>query len=90
MKYYTYILECNDGTLYTGWTTDIDKRVLAHNGVGTKTGAKYTSVRRPVKIVYQEECDGKSQAMKREIEIKKMNRAVKLGLINGNNHSIDL
>ncbi len=88
MKYYTYILECNDGTLYTGWTTDIDKRVLAHNE--SKTGAKYTSARRPVKIVYQEECDGKSQAMKREIEIKKMNRAVKLGLINGNNHSIDL
>ena len=90
MKYYTYILECNDGTLYTGWTVDIDKRVLAHNGLGTKTGAKYTSARRPVKIVYQEECFGKSQAMKREIEIKKMTRVGKLGLINGNNHSIDL
>ncbi len=81
MSYFVYILECNDGTLYTGWTTDIDKRVLAHNGVGTKTGAKYTSARRPVKIVYQEECDGKSQAMKREIEIKKMTRMGKLRLI---------
>jgi putative endonuclease len=88
MKYYTYILECNDGTLYTGWTVDIDKRVFAHNE--SKTGAKYTSARRPVKIVYQEECEGKSQAMKREVEIKKMTRVGKLRLINGNNHLIDL
>jgi putative endonuclease len=80
MKYYTYILECSDGTLYTGWTTDIDKRVIAHNE--SKTGAKYTSARRPVKLVYQEECTGKSQAMKREIEIKKMTRVGKLRLIN--------
>lgn len=79
MSYFVYILECNDGTLYTGWTVDIDKRVLAHNE--SKTGAKYTSARRPVKIVYQEECAGKSQAMKREIEIKKMTRACKLALI---------
>jgi putative endonuclease len=79
--YFVYILECKDGSLYTGWTVDIDKRVLAHNGVGSKTGAKYTSARRPVKIVHKEECEGKSHAMKREIEIKKMTRVGKLRLI---------
>jgi putative endonuclease len=59
---------------------DINKRVLAHNE--SKTGAKYTSARRPVKIVYKEKREGKSQAMKREIEIKKMSRVAKLKLIN--------
>ena len=80
MKYFVYILECNDRTLYTGWTTDTDKRVFAHNG--TKTGAKYTSARRPVKLVYKEECSGKKEAMKREYEIKQMTREEKLRLIN--------
>lgn len=78
--YFVYILECNDGTLYTGWTVDIDKRVLAHNE--SKTGAKYTSMRRPVKLLYSEKCESKSQAMKREIEIKKMSRTGKLRVIN--------
>ena len=80
MSYFVYILECSDKTLYTGWTTDIDKRVLAHNE--SKTGAKYTSMRRPVKLLYSEKCESKSQAMKREIEIKKMGRVGKLRLIN--------
>ena len=79
MKYFVYILECNDGTLYTGWTTDIDKRVVAHNGL--KTGAKYTSARRPVKVVYSEECAGKKEAMRREYEIKKMTRIQKMKMI---------
>ncbi len=79
MKYFVYMLECSDGTLYTGWTTDIEKRVLAHNEL--KTGAKYTSARRPVKIVYFEECVGKKEAMKREWEIKKMTRVEKLKLV---------
>lgn len=79
MQYFIYILECADKTLYTGWTTDIDKRVLAHNE--SKTGAKYTSARRPVRLVYSEKCESKSQAMKREIEIKKMGRAGKLRVV---------
>jgi putative endonuclease len=83
MKYFVYILECADKTLYTGWTIDIDKRVMAHNEL--KTGAKYTSMRRPVRLLYSEKCESKSQAMKREIEIKKMNRIGKLRVVNSNN-----
>lgn len=79
MKYFVYILECSDGTLYTGWTTDIEKRMVAHNTL--KTGAKYTSARRPVKMAYHEECPGKKEAMKREWEIKKMTREKKLKMI---------
>ncbi|MBC7766462.1 GIY-YIG nuclease family protein [Arenimonas sp.] len=88
MKYFVYILECNDTTLYTGWTTNIDKRIVAHNG--QKNGAKYTSTRRPVKIVYTEECVGKKEAMKREYAIKQLTKKQKILLINGNNHTIDL
>ena len=64
-----YILECNDGTLYTGWTNDIDKRFKAHDD---GKGAKYTKGRRPLKLVYLEELETKSEALKRENEIKKM------------------
>ncbi len=77
--YFVYILECNDGTLYTGWTTDIDKRIISHNT--SKIGAKYTSARRPVRLIYKEECVGKKEAMKREWEIKKLTRTAKLKLI---------
>ena len=66
-----YILECNDGTLYTGWTNDIDKRFKAHND---GKGAKYTKGRRPLKLVYLEELETKSEALKRENEIKKMTK----------------
>lgn len=79
MQYFIYILECADGTLYTGWTNDIDKRVQAHNTL--KTGAKYTSMRRPVKLVYSEIFETKSEAMKRECEVKAMSRKGKLDLI---------
>jgi putative endonuclease len=84
--YFVYILECADGTLYTGWTVDIDKRVLAHNE--SKTGAKYTSARRPVKLVYSESFETKSEAMKRECEVKKMSRVGKLGLIEKNKKTL--
>lgn len=73
-----YILECHDGTLYTGWTNNIEKRIEAHQ---QGKGAKYTKVRRPVKLVYVEVCDDKSSGMKREYEIKRMKRAEKLKLI---------
>ena len=76
----TYILRCSDGSLYTGWTNDIDKRLAAHNqGVG----AKYTKGRTPVELVYLEEFPSKQEAMRREAAIKKMSRAEKMKLIEG-------
>lgn len=77
-KAYTYILECSDKSLYCGWTDDIEKRVKTHN---EGKGAKYTKARLPVKLVYFEEFSTKSEAMKREVAIKKMNRKYKLKLI---------
>lgn len=77
-KVYTYILECSDKSLYCGWTDDIEKRVKTHN---EGKGAKYTKARLPVKLVYFEEFYTKSEAMKREAAIKKMNRKDKLKLI---------
>ena len=79
MQYHIYILECTDKTLYTGWTTNIEKRVLAHNTL--KTGAKYTSIRRPVKLVYSESFETRSEAMKRECAVKGMSRKEKLKMI---------
>lgn len=75
---YTYILRCQDGTLYTGWTNDLEKRLLAHNA---GTGAKYTRPRRPVTLVYAEACPTKEAAMRREWEIKQLTRIQKLRLI---------
>ena len=72
---YTYIVECRDKSLYTGWTTDLEKRIAAHNA---GNGAKYTKSRRPVKLVYAEEHETKSDAMKREYAIKRMTRQEKL------------
>lgn len=73
-----YILECSDGTLYTGWTNNIDKRFAAHQ---SGQGAKYTKVRLPVKLVYIEKCEDKSTGMKREYEIKQLKKSEKLELI---------
>ena len=75
---YTYILRCGDGSLYTGWTNDLEQRVAAHN---TGKGAKYTKARRPVELVYFEEFETKEQAMKREYAIKQMARRDKLELV---------
>ena len=81
--YYIYIIQCADDTLYTGITTELERRIEEHNG--SDKGAKYTRVRRPVKLVYSEECADRSIASKREYEIKKkMNRAEKLKLIGSN------
>lgn len=77
MKCYTYILKCSDGSLYTGWTNDIKKRLKAHN---EGRGAKYTRGRTPAELVYLEAFDTKEAAMKREAAIKKMSRAEKLKL----------
>ncbi|MBK7316308.1 GIY-YIG nuclease family protein [Candidatus Villigracilis affinis] len=71
MTCYCYIVECADGTYYTGWTLDPERRVSQHNkGIG----AKYTSARRPVKLVYLETQPDKITALKRELAIKKMKR----------------
>ena len=75
---YTYILKCKDGSLYTGWTNDLEQRVAAHN---TGKGAKYTKARRPVELVYFEEFETKEQVMKREYAIKQMARKDKLELV---------
>ncbi|MFT7824644.1 MAG: GIY-YIG nuclease family protein [Sulfurimonas sp.] len=80
LRYYVYILECADETLYTGIATDIERRVEEHNG--SEKGAKYTRARRPVTLVYSEVFPDRSSAGRREYEIKKnMNRAQKLRLI---------
>lgn len=75
---YTYILRCSDGTYYTGWTNDLEKRLAAHN---SKKGAKYTKARLPVELVYYEKFEDKSDAQKREYAIKKLTRAQKEMLI---------
>ena len=79
-KYYVYMLRCRDGSLYTGYTTDLDARVRVHNGEG-KGGAKYTRSRRPVTLAYSEEYSDKSEALKRECEIKRLSRVQKEALI---------
>lgn len=80
MKNYTYILKCSDGTLYCGWTNNLEKRLAAHNA---GTAAKYTRTRRPVELIYFEEYETKQEAMSREFQIKRMTRLEKLNLING-------
>ena len=75
---YVYILRCNDDSLYTGWTNNLDKRIKAHsNG----KGAKYTKARLPVELVYFEEYENKIEAMRREYAIKQLRRKEKLMLI---------
>ena len=80
MSYFIYILKCSDDTLYTGITTDIERRVDEHNN--SVKGAKYTKLRRPVELVYSEESEDRSSASKREYVIKKLTRKEKLELIN--------
>lgn len=75
---YTYILRCSDGTLYTGWTNDIERRLKAHN---EGKGAKYTKGRGPVELVHLEEFETKEEAMSREYAIKHMSRREKEKLI---------
>lgn len=79
--HYIYVLECADGTLYCGYTIDVTRRVAEHNGVGKVPGARYTSGRRPVKVIYQETFSNRSDALKREIEIKKLSKQQKLALV---------
>lgn len=82
-KYYVYIVQCADGSLYTGYTVSLERRVNEHN-YGSKS-AKYTRSRRPVKLVYHEIYDNTSAALKREYQIKKLSRNKKLELIKESN-----
>jgi putative endonuclease len=78
MTYFTYILRCADGTLYTGYTTELEKRVEVHN---SGKWAKYTRIRRPVELIYSEKHASRSEACKREYAIKQMKREEKLRLL---------
>ena len=78
---YVYIVECSDGTFYTGWTNNLEKRVKMHS---QGKGAKYTKGRRPVRLIYHEEFKEKIDAMKREYEIKQLTRKEKELLFNRN------
>ena len=80
MNWYVYMLRCADGSLYTGYTDDIHRRLLVHN---TGKGAKYTRSRLPVKLVYREVCSDKSEALKREYAIKQLSKAEKEALTGG-------
>ena len=78
MPYFVYLLECRDRSLYCGYTNDLKKRVETHNA---GKGGKYTARKRPVRLVYSERFGSRGEAMRREIEIKKMTRNEKLRLI---------
>lgn len=80
MPYYLYILRCGDGSLYTGITTDVERRLAVHR---SGRGAKYTRGRGPLTVVYREECGDKSAALKRELAVKALTREEKLALIEG-------
>ncbi len=75
---YVYLLRCSDGTLYCGWTTDLEARVRTHN---SGRGAKYTRSRLPVELVYSETCADRNEALRREWQIKRLSREEKLALI---------
>ena len=76
--YYCYMVECSDGTYYTGWTTDPERRVKEHNA---GRGALYTKFRRPVELIYLEEVTDRSAAQRRENKIKKLTREKKVNLV---------
>ncbi len=80
LNYWLYILQCSYGTLYTGITTDVERRLAVHR---SGKGAKYTRGRGPLTLVYREECGDKSAALRRELEVKALSREKKLALIEG-------
>ena len=76
--WYLYILKCGDGTLYTGITNDLEKRLEAHR---SGKGAKYTRGRGPLELMYRESCDSHGEALRREHSVKRLSREQKLALI---------
>lgn len=81
MPHVVYIVECADKTLYTGYTNNLEKRLISHNN--SKKGARYTKARRPVVLKYSEKFRLKGKALHREAEIKKLTRVAKIRLIKG-------
>ena len=79
MDNFTYLLRCSDGTLYCGWTNDLERRLAAHN---SGKASKYTRSRLPAELIYAERHDTKQEAMSREYRIKRLTRQQKLSLIN--------
>jgi putative endonuclease len=75
--HYVYVLRCSDDTFYCGYTTDVDRRMLEHNGQSKIAGARYTSGRRPVQVIHREPFTTRSEALKREAQIKKLSRKEK-------------
>ena len=84
LSWIVYILQCADGTLYTGITNDFERRMAEHEA---GQGAKYTKGRGPFQLLYQETCQGRGLASKREIEIKSLDKKSKLSLGSGNGHA---
>lgn len=80
MSWYVYIVQCADNSLYTGVTTDLERRLAEHNN--PLKGAKYTRARQPVALVYSEKAKNRSGALIREAALKKLSRPEKLGIIN--------
>jgi putative endonuclease len=80
-RHYVYLLRCADGTYYCGYTTDVQRRLLEHNGEEKRPGAKYTHMRRPVQLIHCESFSTRSDAMKREAAIKKLSRRAKEDLL---------
>ena len=78
MRWFCYLLECADGTLYAGITTSLDRRLAAHN---TGSASKYTRARRPVRLVHTERYPDRSAATRRELALKRLSRAAKLSLV---------
>jgi len=94
MDHLVYIVCCADGSFYTGYTTDTERRIKEHNGEGDSkseqsAGARYTRGRRPVKLFYKESFATRSEAMKRECAIKKMTKAEKVEMIKNYKHSLN-
>jgi predicted GIY-YIG superfamily endonuclease len=83
-SWFVYIVKCVDASLYTGITNDIERRINAHNN-DNRTASAYTRSRRPVELVYQESYQTRSQASKREYQIKQLSRKEKIALLNTNN-----
>ncbi len=84
--FYTYMVRCSDDSIYTGYTTNLERRVRAHNE--GKTGAKYTRSRRPVELVYYEKFATRHEALVREAQIKRLDRRQKLKLLEKDNGNL--
>jgi putative endonuclease len=83
-EHFVYIVECADGSYYSGYTTDVVRRVAEHNGmVKGRAGARYTRGRRPVRLVHSERCASRSEAQQREAFFKRLSRAEKIQLLAG-------